>query len=117
MSYVYLLCTVLLTVYGQIAIKWQVLEAGPFPALDEAISALDSESERHVQVALETLMQGRTTIVIAHRLSTIEKAGRIVVLDQGRIAKIGNHRELLAGGGIYARLYQIQFAPPGRVLA
>jgi subfamily B ATP-binding cassette protein MsbA len=77
--------------------------------LDEATSALDSESERHVQAALETLMQGRTTIVIAHRLSTIEKANRIVVLDCGRIAEIGSHRELLAKMGIYAKLYNIQF--------
>ena len=77
--------------------------------LDEATSALDSESERHVQAALETLMQGRTTVVIAHRLSTIEKAARIVVLDRGRIAESGSHRELLARNGIYARLYNIQF--------
>ena len=77
--------------------------------LDEATSALDSESERHVQAALETLMQGRTTVVIAHRLSTIEKAARIVVLDRGRIAESGSHRELLAKNGIYARLYNIQF--------
>ncbi|NBR30447.1 MAG: lipid ABC transporter permease/ATP-binding protein, partial [Betaproteobacteria bacterium] len=77
--------------------------------LDEATSALDSESERHVQAALDTLMQGRTTIVIAHRLSTIEKAGRIVVLDRGRIAETGNHAALLAQNGIYARLYNIQF--------
>ncbi|HXD50952.1 MAG TPA: lipid ABC transporter permease/ATP-binding protein, partial [Burkholderiales bacterium] len=73
-------------------------------------------SERHVQAALETLIQGRTTLVIAHRLSTIEKAARIVVLDKGRIAEIGNHRELLAAQGIYARLYRIQFAP-GREIA
>jgi len=77
--------------------------------LDEATSALDSESERHVQAALETLMQGRTTVVIAHRLSTIEKAARIVVLDRGRIAESGSHRELLARNGIYAKLYNIQF--------
>ncbi|NCV75982.1 lipid ABC transporter permease/ATP-binding protein, partial [bacterium] len=75
----------------------------------EATSALDSESERHVQAALETLMQGRTTVVIAHRLSTIEKAARIVVLDRGRLAESGSHRELLARNGIYAKLYNIQF--------
>jgi subfamily B ATP-binding cassette protein MsbA len=78
--------------------------------LDEATSALDSESERHVQAALETLMKGRTTLVIAHRLSTVEKADRIVVLDKGRIVEIGTHRELLALGRTYAKLYQIQFS-------
>ena len=77
--------------------------------LDEATSALDSESERHIQAALETLIEGRTTIVIAHRLSTVERADRIVVLDQGRIVEIGSHRELLASGGLYARLYRTQF--------
>ena len=95
----------------RLAIARALLKNAPVLILDEATSALDSESERHVQAALETLMQGRTTIVIAHRLSTIEKAGRIVVLDQGRIAEIGNHGELLAAEGMYARLYRIQFAP------
>ena len=95
----------------RLAIARALLKNAPVLILDEATSALDSESERHVQAALETLMQGRTTLVIAHRLSTIEKAARIVVLDQGRIAEIGNHRELLAAGGMYARLYRIQFAP------
>jgi len=100
----------------RLAIARALLKNAPVLILDEATSALDSESERHVQAALETLMRGRTTIVIAHRLSTIENAGRIVVLDGGRIAEIGSHRELLAAGGIYARLYEIQFAP-GRVVA
>ena len=100
----------------RLAIARALLKNAPVLILDEATSALDSESERHVQAALETLMQGRTTIVIAHRLSTIERANRIVVLDRGRIAEIGSHRELLAAGGIYARLYEIQFAP-GRVVA
>jgi subfamily B ATP-binding cassette protein MsbA len=93
----------------RLAIARALLKNAPVLILDEATSALDSESERHVQAALDALMQGRTTIVIAHRLSTIEKAGRIVVLDRGRIAEIGNHRELLAKNGIYARLYNIQF--------
>jgi subfamily B ATP-binding cassette protein MsbA len=62
-----------------------------------------------VQAALETLMQGRTTLVIAHRLSTVEHADRIVVLDRGGIAEIGGHTELLTKAGIYARLYRIQF--------
>jgi len=79
--------------------------------LDEATSALDTESERHVQAALDTLMQGRTTLVIAHRLSTIERADRIVVLANGSIGEIGTHQELLARSGVYARLYQMQFAP------
>ncbi len=100
----------------RLAIARALLKNAPVLILDEATSALDSESERHVQAALETLMRGRTTLVIAHRLSTIEKADRIIVLDQGRIAKTGTHRELLAAGGIYARLYEIQFAP-GRVVA
>ena len=100
----------------RLAIARALLKNAPVLILDEATSALDSESERHVQAALETLMQGRTTMVIAHRLSTIERANRIVVLDRGQIAEIGSHRELLAAGGIYARLYEIQFAP-ARVVA
>jgi len=100
----------------RLAIARALLKNAPVLILDEATSALDSESERHVQAALETLMQGRTTMVIAHRLSTIERANRIVVLNRGQIAEIGSHRELLAAGGIYARLYEIQFAP-GRVVA
>ena len=99
----------------RLAIARALLKNAPVLILDEATSALDSESERHVQAALDALIQGRTTIVIAHRLSTIEKAARIVVLDQGRIAEIGNHGELLAAEGIYARLYRIQFAP-GRMV-
>ena len=78
--------------------------------LDEATSALDSESERQVQAGLEALMRGRTTIVIAHRLSTIENADRIVVLDKGEIVEGGSHAQLLARGGVYARLHRIQFA-------
>ena len=95
----------------RLAIARALLKNAPMLILDEATSALDLESERQVQAALEALIQGRTTIVIAHRLSTIENAGRIVVLDQGRIAEIGNHGELLAAEGMYARLYRIQFAP------
>ena len=94
----------------RLAIARTLLKNAPILILDEATSALDSESERHVQAGLDALMQGRTTIVIAHRLSTIERADRIVVLDKGEVAEIGTHRELLARGGIYMRLYRLQFA-------
>ena len=94
----------------RLAIARTVLKDAPILILDEATSALDSESEKHVQAALEELMRGRTTIVIAHRLSTIEKADRIVVLDQGGIAEIGSHADLLSKGGIYARLHGIQYS-------
>ena len=93
----------------RLAIARALLKNAPVLILDEATSALDTESERHVQAALEVLMRGRTTIVIAHRLSTIEKAHRIVVLDHGRIAEIGDHSGLLAREGKYANLYRKQF--------
>ncbi len=94
----------------RIAIARAILKNAPILILDEATSALDTQSERHVQAALENLMQNRTTIVIAHRLSTIEKAGRIVVMQKGRIEEIGSHRELLEKNGIYANLHRLQFA-------
>jgi subfamily B ATP-binding cassette protein MsbA len=94
----------------RIAIARAVLKDAPILILDEATSALDSESERLVQMALDTLMKGRTTIVIAHRLSTIEHADRIVVLDNGRIVEQGSHAELLTRNGAYTRLSRIQFA-------
>ena len=94
----------------RLAIARTILKDAPILILDEATSALDSESEKHVQAALEELMQGRTTLVIAHRLSTIENADRIVVLDQGEIAEMGTHRELLAKGEIYAKLHGIQYS-------
>ena len=75
-----------------------------------ATSALDSESERQVQAALDALMQGRTTIVIAHRLSTIEHADRIVVLEDGQLVEEGSHAALLSRGGVYAKLHRMQFA-------
>ena len=94
----------------RISIARALLKDAPILLLDEATSALDSESERYIQSSLERLMQGRTTFVVAHRLSTIERADRIVVLEHGRIVEIGNHRQLLARAGLYAHLYEIQFA-------
>jgi subfamily B ATP-binding cassette protein MsbA len=94
----------------RLAIARALLKNAPVLILDEATSALDTESERMVQAALDTLMQGRTTLVIAHRLSTIEKANRIVVLQKGAIAEVGSHAELIARDGLYAYLYKIQFA-------
>ncbi len=96
----------------RLAIARAIYQRAPVLILDEATSALDSESERLVQSALERLMQGRTSIVIAHRLSTIERADRIVALEAGRVAEQGSHAELLAAGGLYARLHALQFRSP-----
>jgi ATP-binding cassette, subfamily B, bacterial MsbA len=103
----------------RIAIARAMLKDAPILLLDEATSALDNESERQVQAALRRLMEGRTTLVIAHRLSTIVGADLICVMDRGRIVESGKHTQLLARGGLYARLYETQFAPdelPGELV-
>ncbi|MDQ5898897.1 MAG: ATP-binding cassette, subfamily bacterial [Pseudomonadota bacterium] len=101
----------------RISIARAMLKNPPLLLLDEATSALDAESERMVQAALERAMAGRTTLVIAHRLATVLQADRIVVLDAGRIVDIGRHEELVARGGLYARLAQMQFGDEGRKAA
>ncbi len=93
----------------RISIARAMLKNPPLLLLDEATSALDAESERVVQAALEAAMADRTTLVIAHRLATVQKADRIVVIDEGRIVDIGRHDELVARGGLYARLAAMQF--------
>jgi len=93
----------------RIAIARAVLKNAPILLLDEATSALDSESEKQIQLALQTLAAGRTVVAIAHRLSTILSSDQIVVMDRGRIKEIGTHAELLAKSGYYRRLYDLQF--------
>ncbi len=93
----------------RLAIARAIYKDAPMLILDEATSALDNESERLVQQALEGLLRGRTSIVIAHRLSTIERADRIVAMQAGQIVEQGSHAELLAHGGLYARLHALQF--------
>jgi subfamily B ATP-binding cassette protein MsbA len=94
----------------RLAIARAILVNAPVLVLDEATSALDAESERLVQRALANLVRDRTTLVIAHRLSTIRRAEVIVVMEAGRIIETGSHAELLARGGQYKRLYELQFA-------
>ena len=93
----------------RIAIARAILKDAPVLILDEATSSLDNESEYHIQQALDNIMRDRTTIVIAHRLSTVERADAIVVLDEGRLVARGTHSQLLAEGGLYARLYRQEF--------
>jgi subfamily B ATP-binding cassette protein MsbA len=92
----------------RLSIARAVLKNPEFLILDEATSALDTESEKLVQDALTKLLKGRTSVVIAHRLSTIMNADRIFVIDEGRIVEEGKHDELLAKGGVYAKLVELQ---------
>jgi ATP-binding cassette subfamily B protein len=94
----------------RLAIARAILRDAPLLLLDEATSALDAENERLVQTALANLMVGRTTLVIAHRFSTIQRLKRIMVMQDGKVVAQGNHAELMAGGGLYARLASLQFS-------
>ena len=94
----------------RLAIARLLLKAPKVVVLDEATAHLDSESEVAVQRALAQALTGRTSLVIAHRLSTVRDADKILVIDEGRVRESGRHEELLAAGGLYAELYQTQFA-------
>ena len=94
----------------RLAIARALLKDAPILILDEATSALDTHAERHIQAALETVMEGRTTLVIAHRLSTIEGADKIAVIENGHLAESGTHDELIAKEGLYAQLHGMQFS-------
>jgi ATP-binding cassette subfamily B protein len=100
----------------RIAIARAILKDPPILLLDEATSSLDAESERLVQLALEKLMERRTTIIIAHRLATVQKADRIVVINHGRIVASGTHTQLLAASPLYARLAELQFGAASATL-
>jgi subfamily B ATP-binding cassette protein MsbA len=100
----------------RLAIARALLTDPPILILDEATSALDTESERQVQEAVDRLLAGRTVFVIAHRLSTVQHASQILVLDRGRIVERGTHAALLARGGLYHRLHELQFADRSAVV-
>ena len=93
----------------RVAIARALLRQAPYLLLDEATSSLDSQAERLIQQALDTLLEGRTVIAIAHRLSTIQRAEQILVVDQGQIVEQGTHQTLLHRSGLYQHLYQAQF--------
>jgi ATP-binding cassette subfamily B protein len=97
----------------RLAIARALVRDAPILLLDEATSALDAENERLVQLALDRAMEGRTTLVIAHRLATVLRADRIVVMDEGRVVEQGTHSELVAKGGLYAKLAKLQFGVEG----
>ena len=97
----------------RVVIARALLRDTPILLLDEATSALDTRSETVVQAALDKLSTGRTTLVIAHRLSTVRVADKILVMDKGQVVDEGTHEELLAQGGIYADLYELQFKTKG----
>ncbi len=101
----------------RIAIARALLKNAPILILDEATASLDTESERYIQSALDELMKTRTTLVIAHRLSTVEHADKIIVMDEGKMIEVGNHEQLLAKNGHYAKLYRMQFKDFPDVLA
>ncbi|WP_084650222.1 ABC transporter transmembrane domain-containing protein [Stappia stellulata] len=101
----------------RVAIARAILKDAPILLLDEATSALDAENETLVQTALERLMEGRTTLVIAHRLATVLKSDRIVVMDGGRIVETGRHEDLVAQGGLYAKLAKLQFETGARAFS